>query len=111
MFVDSFRSTLGFDRAAALWIDLIESGNTDPIVNICGDRDLSKYDVGLLIAEREHLDTKLIVPVSANDSKEWCQIQRAESTLMDNTLLKEILQLRTIDVFKEPQKMTSAHDI
>ena len=102
MFADSYRSSLGFDRAADLLVALMESDDCHQVVNVCGDRDLSKYDVGVLIAEKEHLDPKLIVPVSAADSKEWNMTKRAGSTLMDNSLLKQILKLEFIDIFEKP---------
>lgn len=102
MFADSYRSSLGFDRAAELLVALMESDDRHQVVNVCGDRDLSKYDVGVLIAEKEQLDPELIVPVSAEASKEWNMTKRASSTLMDNSLLKQILKLEFIDVFEKP---------
>ncbi len=101
MFSDSFRSTLGFDQAAKLIVALIQSGQKNPVVNICGDEELSKYDVGLMIAKREHLDPNLIIPVLSEASEEWNQVQRAHSTLMDNTLLKTILDIDRIRLFEE----------
>ena len=52
MFADSYRSSLSFDTAAGLLVDVIEKFGSDApkILNICGDDDLSKYDVGLMIA-------------------------------------------------------------
>lgn len=107
MFNDSYRSSLGFDRAAELWIELINQHDAHPIINICGDKDLSKYDVGLMIAEREHIDTSLIVPTLSNQSAVWIQTTRARSTLMDNSLLKKILKLKTIDIFDKPERIES----
>lgn len=105
MFADSYRSSLGFNRAAELLIDLMEIDDSHQIVNICGDRALSKYDVGIMIAQREHLDPALIRPVFAADSESWNKAPRAASTLMDNSLAKEILGLRYIDIFNKPEKV------
>ena len=52
MYEDSYRSSLSFENAARLTVSLIKKGNRHPVVNVCGDKDLSKYDVGLMIAER-----------------------------------------------------------
>jgi len=104
MYEDSYRSSLSFENAARLLIALIEKGNREPIVNVCGDKDLSKYDVGLLVAEREGLDPKLIVPVKMGEiTVEGFVTKRATSTLMDNKLLKEVLDLEYVDIFERPK--------
>ena len=104
MYEDSYRSSLSFENAARLLIALIEKGNREPIVNVCGDKDLSKYDVGLLVAEREGLDPKLIVPVKMGEiTVEGFVTKRATSTLMDNTLLKDVLDLEYVDIFERPK--------
>ena len=104
MYADSYRSSLSFENAARLMVALIERGNRHPIVNVCGDRDLSKYDVGLMVAEREGLDPKLIVPVNMGEIViEGFVTKRATSTLMDNSLLKQILDLEYVDIFERPK--------
>ena len=104
MYEDSYRSSLSFENAARLLVALIERGNRHPIVNVCGDRDLSKYDVGLLLADREGLDRNLIVPVRMGEiTIEGFVTKRASSTLMDNTLLKQILDLEYVDIFERPK--------
>ena len=101
MFEDSLRSSLSFENAAALLIRLTEKDGVPSVVNVCGDKDLSKYDVGLLIADREGLDRRLIVPVSVRQSQGIFATGRANSTLMDNALLKSLLGLREIDIFDD----------
>ncbi len=104
MYEDSYRSSLSFENAARLLVALIEKGNRHPIVNVCGDKDLSKYDVGLMVAEKEGLDKKLIVPVKMGEiTIEGFVTKRATSTLMDNSLLKEILGLEYVDIFERPK--------
>ena len=104
MYEDSYRSSLSFENAALLTIWLIEKEDKTAIVNVCGDKDLSKYDVGLLIADREGLDSNLIVPVKMGEiTVEGFVSKRATSTLMDNSLLKRILNLEYIDIFERPR--------
>ncbi len=103
MYEDSYRSSLSFENAARLTIALIEKGNPHPIVNVCGDKDLSKYDVGLLVAVRERLDPILIVPITMDKKMEGFETKRATSTLMDNSLLKETLGLEYVDIFDRPK--------
>ena len=99
MFEDSLRSSLDFDTAAELLIELCEKKEAVPnIVNICGDDDLSKYDVGLMIAEKYGFDKKLVVPISIESENSFFKTPRANSTLMDNSLLKSILNLESIRI-------------
>lgn len=103
MFSDSLRSTIGFDQASKLIIELmrVNRNYNNPIVNVCGDDALSKYDVGLMIAKREHLNPDLIVPVLAKYHEEWNQVSRAHSILMNNSLLKTILNIDKIHLFED----------
>ena len=104
MYEDSYRSSLSFENAARLMVALVEKGNRHPIVNVSGDKDLSKYDVGLMVAEREGLSKDLIVPVKMGEiTVEGFVTKRATSTLMDNSLLKQILELEFVDIFERPK--------
>ncbi len=103
MFADSYRSSLSFENAGRLLVMLMEKDRVPSAVNICGDKALSKYDVGLMIADREGVPRSRIVPVSIRKPQENFSTKRAASTLMDNSLLKQILGLCEIDVFNEPK--------
>lgn len=103
MFKDSFRSSLSFENAGKLLIRLMEKESIPQIINVCGDKDYSKYDIGLLIADKEGVSRDLIVPVSINQPQENFTTRRAKRTLMNNTLLKKILGLSYIDIFDEPK--------
>lgn len=101
MFSDSYRSSLSFATAADLTIDLAE--RTDlrdlpSVINICGDRALSKYDVGLMIAEKLGVSRDLVKPVRIADHAEIFRTARANSTIMDNSLLKSILDLDKVEL-------------
>ncbi len=102
MFEDSYRSSLSFENAGKLLVDLFEKDRIPSIINICGDEVLSKYEVGRIIAKREGLNPELIIPVSMDKPQDNFKVKRAKSTLMDNGLLKETLGLRHIDIFDEP---------
>lgn len=103
MFEDSYRSSLSFDNASKLLIRLMEEDTVPQIINVCGDKDLSKYDVGLMIADRIGASRDLIVPISISKPQENFTTKRATSTLMDNSLLKNVLGLTYIDIFDEPR--------
>lgn len=98
MFADSYRSTINFDEAAAILVYLMENYlNTYPkILNICGDNDLSKYDVGIMLADKLSKPHDLVIPISMTDNNNIFTAQRATSTLMDNTEIKKIIGRKEI---------------
>lgn len=100
MFADSMRSSLDFETVARLVIKLIENYREDmpKILNVSGDDDLSKYDVGLMIAKRIGAPTDLIVPISADQTDGIFEAKRAKSTLLDNSEIKKYLGLKEIKI-------------
>lgn len=97
MFQDSYRSSLSFDTAAGLTVELAEREEAVPqIINVCGDKALSKYDVGLLLAEKLGVSRELVVPISVAGSQGIFEAKRAGSTVMDNALLKRTLGLSSV---------------
>lgn len=98
MFSDSYRSSLNFKTAADLLIKLMQSEKTIPsILNICGDKDLSKYDIGLMIADGMGVSRELVKPITMETDSDIFKSARATSTLMDNTLVKNILDIDKIE--------------
>ena len=108
MFCDSYRSSLDFDTAAKLTIEIAEkpAAEVPRIVNVCGDEALSKYEVGVRLADVIGEPRDLIRPVSIQNDTNIFTAKRASSTLMDNTLMKRILGLDAvkIDLTGERQK-------
>lgn len=98
MFVDSKRSSLDFRTTAELIIRLVEGYGDDmhKIINVSGDEDLSKYDVGIRIARKMGVDESLIIPISSEKTEGIFEAKRAKATLMDNTLVKKYLGLSQI---------------
>ena len=98
MFADSYRSTLSFRQAVALTLDLTElKQETVPqILNVAADDALSKYDVGLKIAEKYGIDPKLVVPITIQKAQGIFEAPRAATTLIDNTKMKAVLGLPAI---------------
>lgn len=98
MFADSYRSALSFDTAAKLTLRMMDTYRADypKVLNICGDDALSKYDVGLLIADHVGAPRDLIKPISIQSNSSIFEAARASSTLMDNSLVKQTLGLTEI---------------
>lgn len=92
MFSDSYRSAISFDQAAKYALQLMNMEKPIPqIVNICSDKGYSKYDVGLMVADKEGISRELIHPISIAASQGIFEAKRATSTLMDNSLLKHLV--------------------
>lgn len=92
MFSDQRRSMLDFGTAASCLLSLMENRDArkERLVNISGDEALSKYEVGLRIAEKHSLDPSLVLPVSMDGSDIFVE-QRAKDTILDNALLKRLV--------------------
>ena len=100
LFCDSFRSSLDFGTAAGLLARLMATHNTayPRLLNLSGDDDLSKYDVGLLLARKIGADERLIRPLRMADDDTIFVTRRAQSTLLDNSLVKRTLGLDEIKI-------------
>lgn len=98
MFEDSYRSTLDFNQCAKLLVMLIEKCGacSEKILNIAGDDVLSKYEVALLMAKKYGLDKTLIKPISVKQNNAIFKAKRANSAVLDNSKIKNILNLKEI---------------
>lgn len=103
MFADSYRSTLSFQQAAELVTDLteLEQRSVPSILNVAADDALSKYDVGVKIAEKYSIDPQLVVPITVKETEGIFEAPRAATTLIDNTKLKRVLGLSAIHLSLE----------
>lgn len=98
MFEDQKRSMIDFDTASLITLRLAEmpEARQYPIVNISGDEDLSKYELGLRIAHKYGLDESKIIPISMDKDTKIFTAKRSKETLLDNTLVKRILKLNEL---------------
>lgn len=97
MFVDSFRSVIDFDNAANFTIKLIKNFyKPRDIINIAGDKNISKYNIAIGIAKKLDLNTNLIKPIKIKSKQNIFSTPRATTTLISNKKLKKILGLKSI---------------
>ena len=98
MFEDNFKTALDFATAVQTLIALMEKYTEEipKVLNIAGDEVLSKYDIGIKIADKYGCSRVLIVPISMqNDTKIFTE-KRANCTLLDNTAVKEALGIEEL---------------
>ena len=98
MFEDNFKTALDFATAVQTLIALMEKYTEEmpKLLNIAGDEVLSKYDIGIKIADKYGCSRDLIVPISMqNDTKIFTE-KRANCTLLDNTAVKEALGIEEL---------------
>lgn len=100
MFEDSYRSSLDFNSAANLLVQLMECRNYKKATayNISGDESLSKYDIGLRIAERYNVSKKFIHGISSMSKNDIFIAKRANISLLDNSELKRVLGINNIKI-------------
>lgn len=95
MFEDSYRSTLSFNQCAGFLVDIIEKYGScqERIINISADHYMSKYDAAVVLANKYNLDTALIKPISVTKTNAIFKAKRAQTAVLDNTLMKQLLNL------------------
>ena len=100
LFSDSYRSTISFDQAAKFLIQLIENSNISfipDVLNISSDKPLSKFDVGIEIAEKLALNKNLILPIKQSEQSGIFEARRPFITVLDNKKIKKLLKLLNIN--------------
>lgn len=98
MYQDSIRSSLDFDQAAKILLQLMECHYRDmpQIINLSSDEALSKYDIGMLLAEKLKVSSELVIPISSDGAFHIFKTPRAKIAVLDNTRLKNVLGLKKI---------------
>ena len=100
MFSDALKTALDFNTLTKLILQLMENYTSElpKCINISGDDTLSKYDIGLMIARKYNCNEELIVPISMESNNKIFTEKRANCTLLDNSLLKKILNLSEVKI-------------
>ncbi len=100
MFCDQYRTMIDFDSAAKAVIALTQNPKASQykIVNIAGDEKLSKYEYACRLADKYGLDKNSIKAVHMNTASGIFTEKRANETLLDNSLLKQILNLNEFKI-------------
>jgi nucleoside-diphosphate-sugar epimerase len=93
-----WRSALDYSSVADILVTLSRKKDVPQILNLCGDESLSKYDVGLLIAEKHNLPTQYLIKTPEAEIMKLFYETRTSSTAMDNALLKRILGVDEIKI-------------
>lgn len=98
MFTDFIRSALDYATAARLMVSVDLCGKDVPgVLNISGDKALSKYDIGLMIAEKIGVDTNRIIPGESAGQNVF-EARRARAIVLDNSRLKSLLDIPEIQL-------------
>ncbi len=93
-----WRSALDYESVADILFKLTSKENVPQTLNLCGDDSLSKYDVGVLIAEKHNLPMKHIIKTPEAEIMKLFYETRTSSTAMDNSLLKAVLGVDEIKI-------------
>lgn len=93
-----WRSALDYGSVADILLKLSMMKNVPDTLNVCGDESLSKYDVGMLIAQKYNLPTEHIIKTPESEIMKIFDEKRTSSTAMDNSLLKSVLGVEEIKI-------------
>ncbi len=98
MFKDNYKTALDFGTAVSTLVALMEKYTDEmpKILNIAGDEVLSKYDIGIKIADKFHCDRNLIIPITMEGDTKIFTEKRANCTLLDNSAVKKVLGLQEL---------------
>lgn len=92
-----FRSTLSFkDAAEFINILLLSKKAIPPVVNVCSDEIISKYEIGCRLANKWGKPKELIEYIPEENGEKFYREKRANCTLMNNSVLKNILGIKEI---------------
>ena len=91
--IDGFeRSVLSYSQAAKIMFELSQSETQLPqIINVCGDKAYTKYEIGCILAKKFGADLSLVKKISEQEGEKFFKDRRAHSAVMDNALLKRLL--------------------
>lgn len=92
------RSTLDYGTVAEIITELSMMNNVPDVLNIAGDDPLSKYELGVVYAKSVGADTSLIVPVESFGTPPVEEARRADSTVMSNEKIKNLLGREEIKI-------------
>lgn len=97
LLTDWRRPALSYKDAAEITYRLFNEDNEDSIINVCSDRIYSKYEIGLKLCEDGNYDKELLIPATKEELGVFSE-KRADDICMDNTLLKRILDINSLEL-------------
>ena len=87
------RNALHYKEASEIILKLVSQSKIIPsIVNISGDKQLNKYQLGLLIADISSANPAQIKKINIQEAEGFFEDKRADSILLDNTLMKSLTE-------------------
>lgn len=88
------RSVLSYHSVAEILVSLASLPIELPkALNVCGDTDYSKYEIGCILAKKIGAPLSLVKKISEEQGKKFFKDKRASCSIMDNELLKVLLGL------------------
>ena len=96
---DYYETSLDYNTVAKCICGLFNKYGSDipePIINICGDDKISKYEIAVKYAQKNNLDSSYIRPLKLKDADFF--IAKRCTILLDNTLLKKLLNKDKIQI-------------
>ena len=92
------RQVISYADAARYMYELsmVDNVTLPSVVNVCGDKLYSKYDMGRVIADKLNLSQAPVSRVSEEQGSKFFSDKRASHIVLDNSLLKSVLNIDEI---------------
>ena len=97
LLTDWRRHALSYKDAADITYRLFSKNIEEKIINVCSDRIYSKYEIGLKLCEHGNFDKNLLIPATKEELGVFSE-KRADDIYMDNSLLKKILDISSLEL-------------
>ena len=96
---DYYENSLDYNTTASCIYGLLAKYGSHiphPIIHICADKPISKYEIALQYAQKNHLSHESLRPLALRDAQFF--LARRCTVLMDNSLLKNLLNKKEIKI-------------
>ena len=90
LFTDEFRTPILIDDVASAIVELLHAVKSPPIVHLAGPDRLSRYELGMRVAEAFHLDTSSIVGLRQDEVE--LKPPRPKDLSLDTSLARQVLR-------------------
>ncbi|MCS7053354.1 MAG: SDR family oxidoreductase [Ignavibacterium sp.] len=95
LFTDQFRTPISLIEASRIIAEIIDLNIPRGIYNLGGNERLSRYDLGLILAEKINADKNLLIKTKLEDNSE---VPNVKDVSMNNSKIKDYgIKIKSID--------------
>lgn len=95
---DYYENSLDYDTVSKIILELLikfKGKLPAPVIHICSDEPVTKYEIALAFARKYHLDSSYLQPIRLSECKFF--LAKRGTITMDNSLVKSLLGITQIN--------------